>query len=64
MAFLRPARRGWNYMEIKELSERMELAELQAREAIMVMQACRRQYARAYKSYMAGCRRKAWRRAA
>lgn len=48
-----------NFIEIKELSERMELAEMQAKEAIMVMRACKKQYAKAYRAYMIQCGRAA-----
>ncbi len=52
---LRPANRHWDFMEVKELSERMEMAEIQAREAIMVLRACKKQYANACEAYMKQC---------
>lgn len=57
---LRPANRDWQFMEIKELSEQIELAELRAREAIMLHRALKRKYSAAYRVYMANCKRRAW----
>ncbi len=53
---LRPANRQWNYMEVKELSERLEMAKIQAQEAIMVLKACQKNYDQAAEAYMEQCK--------
>lgn len=53
VAGLWPANRNLQFIDVKEMSERMEMAEARAEEAIKIALACRKQYVRGYKLYLA-----------
>lgn len=52
----RPANRYLNFMEVKELSERMEMAEAQARSAVLIYERLKRDYETACEHYMEQCK--------